>query len=906
MRISVDCARWLSTSLALVALAVGPLRASAAELEQARLANGLDLLLKESHGGPMVASIVTVGAGARFEDAQSYGASHFLEHMVFNGTATRTREDINEGIKAYGGYINAFTRREYTCYVLLIPREYLREGLAIQADMLFGSQLPAAEFEKEKRVVIEEMNKDYDSGSYRGELHRNAFLLAGTPYAHPILGSVETIERLRREDVLAYYREHYQPGNCRLFLVGDFERGAAFTLVDSLFGQVPGQAPAPLSPVALPWPAAPALHSYRAEEGSPRLDLVWRIPALSMTAGDAAAHAALAEMLTDEHRSPLRGEGPALELGAGLEYFADFGLLTLTLDVGEQDPAQQLRLLSERLATLGTWVPDHAWTAEVANRLRVDDILLQDTYHYYAMMKSAELHLGGYPFLASYRDAVAALDPAALRGALEGGILAGAPQVLWSAQSADSAATALPGGFSAAAFRVQAGDATLGVDAAAPARPARRAPAAAAGEAGELRLRLDNGLTVLLRSDPSSEVCAAHVLVRGRSACEPPGREGMVTLAHELLLAGTRRHDEASLAAALSGLGARLKLGDDPWIPFDDYYTREDFSFLRLEALDETADAALALLAELLGEASYPEAAVEREKGKLLGSLRMQSPRPSEVARQALGEQLFAGGPRGRSLRGTPASIAAITAEELRSFHPRYFAPERMILSVVSGLPLSTLRRSVETRFGTLPAAPGIPLSPTTVAVGPAELRRPLEKAQVALLAARALPPAAALPEEVEVLVDVLSARLALELREVQGLAYSVGAGLSFVPGLAGGEPGFTLATLQIATGAENREQARRGMQAELERLATAPPSGEEVFRAVNGRWGRELMRDLSRIHQAYRLGLREHLGLAPFVQDTERVARQRTAEPALLAGSARQFLLQDDWIWTLAGGGLQ
>lgn len=905
MRHSAPCAHWLSTFAALTALAVLPLRSGAAELEQTRLANGLDVLLKESHGGPMVASIVTVGAGARFEDAQSHGASHFLEHMVFNGTATRSREDINEGIKAYGGYINAFTRREYTCYVLLIPRDYLREGLAIQADMLFGSQLPAAEFEKEKRVVLEEMNKDYDNGNYRAELHHDAFLLAGTPYAHPILGTVATIERLRREDVLAYYKERYQPGNCRLFLVGDFEREPALALLDSLYGQAPGHSPAALTPVALLWPDAPTVHNYRSEEGSPRLDLVWQIPA--MTSGDAAAQAALVEMLVDEHRSPLLGgEGPMLELGAGLEYFADFGLLTLSLDTGDEDPAALLRLLSERLKTLGTWVPDHAWTAEVANRLRVDDILLQDTYHYYAMMKSAELHLGGYPFLVGYRDAAAALDPAALRAALEGCLFAGAPQVLWSAQDADSAATLLPGGLAAAAFRVQPGNAVLSVDAAAPVRPARRAPASAAGDAGEARLRLDNGLTVLLRSDPSSEVTAAHLLVRGRSACEPAGREGMVTLAHELLLAGTQRRDEASLSAALSGLGARLKVGDDPWIPFDDYYTREDFSFLRLEALDETADAALALLAELLGEATYPEAAVEREKGKLLGSLRMQSPRPSEVARQALGEQLFAGGPRGRSLRGTPASIAAITAEELRSFHSRYFAPERMILSVVSGLPLATLRRSVEARFGALPAVPGISLAATPLAAGPAELTRPLEKTQVALLAARALPPAAALPDELEVLVDVLSARLGLELREVQGLAYSVGAGLSTVPGLAVDEPGFSLVTLQIATAAENREQARRGMQAELERLATSPPSGDEVFRAVNGRWGRELMRDLSRIHQAYRLGLREHLGLDPFAADTERVARQRAAEPAQLAGLARQFLLQDDWIWALAGGGLQ
>jgi len=887
-------------------LLAAPIAAAAGPLEQSRLANGLELLLKESHGGPMVASIVTVGAGARFEDAQDYGASHFLEHMVFNGTATRSREDINEGIKAYGGYINAFTRREYTCYILLIPREYLREGLAIQADMLFGSLLPPAEFEKEKRVVIEEMKKDYDSGDYRGELHRNAHLLAGTPYAHPILGSAETIERLRREDVLAYYKERYQPGNCRLFLVGDFERRSALALIDSLFGAAPGRpAPAP-APVRPAWPSSPQLHLYRAEEGAPRLDLVWLAPPLA--SGDAPALFALAEMLTDEHRSPLRGEAtPALELSAGLELFADFSLFTLTLDAGEADPAPLIAALRERLGRLASWVPDTAWTAELANRLRVDDILLQDTYHYYAMMKSAELHLGGHAFLKDYRERVAALDPAALRGALERSLLAGAPKLIWSAQDVDSAATVLPGGLPAAAFALApAAGTSLRVDAAAPLRPARASSMPAAGASGEARFRLANGLTVLLRSDPSSEVCAAHVLVRGRSACEPPGREGMVALAHALLPAGTQRRDEAALAAALSGLGARLKVGDDPYIPFDDYYTREDFSFLRLEALDETADAALTLLVEMLGEASYPEPAVAREKAALISNLRMGSQRPSELAREALGETLFAGGPRGRSLRGTPASLGAITAEELRAFHPRYFAPERMILSVVSGLPLPTLRRTVEARFGALPASPGAEPPSTTLSVGPAEVLRPQDKAQVALLAARVLPPAGEQPDALEVLVDVLSARLALELREKQGLAYSVGAGLSLAPGLSGEEPGFGLVTLQMATGAENRERARAGLRAELERLASEPPDAGEVFRAVNGRWGRELMRDLARIHQAYRLGLLEHLGLAPFAGDAERVARQRAATPAELAALARQYLLQDDWTWVFAGGGLQ
>ena len=95
-----------------------------------------------------------------------------------------------------------------------------------------------------------------------------------------------------------------------------------------------------------------------------------------------------------------------------------------------------------------------------------------------------------------------------------------------------------------------------------------------------------------------------------------------------------------------------------------------------------------------------------------------------------------------------------------------------------------------------------------------------------------------------------------------------------------------------------------------LVRGPISTPGNKEMFGTLGDSapdtWGRELMRDLSRIHQAYQLGLREHLGLDPFAGSEGRVAKQRAIPPAELAALARQYLLQDDWLWVLAGGGLQ
>ncbi|MDP6668968.1 MAG: pitrilysin family protein [Candidatus Krumholzibacteria bacterium] len=863
----------------------------AGEIKRHEMNNGLEVLMKEAHGGPMVASIVTVGAGSRWEDADSYGASHFLEHMVFNGTALRTREDINEGIKKYGGYINAFTRREYTCYILLIPKEYLREGLEIQADMLYGSLLPPEEFEKERLVVIEEIRKDMDSGSYRSAAMRDGILLEGSPYAHPVLGTPESIESLERDKVIDYYQKQYVPSNSRLFLVGDFETRKAKRLLKEVFGNAGGEKPQAPAEVKLAWPAVSDFHSLQVEGQRPSLSLIWQVPPI--TAGEYPAQLLLAALLSDEHRSPLSGLNP----GVHVELFEDFSLLHMNLDPEDRDPGEVLEELSSQLAALADWEPDPVLVSEAAHGLVVDDAFLQDTYHYFAMMKSAELHMGGFEFLRDYLANLRSMGPVAVRNALEKSLLASAPRILF--ESSEETALDISEDL---LVRFQPTFRHLEL---AESKASKRKSLSRRKRSRSVQTRkrtLDNGLRVLLISDPGSEVFASHLLVRGRSLREP--KAGMVDLMQSLLDAGSSRSSGEEIAARLSAMGAKLKTGDNPWFPFDNYYSREDFSFIRLETLDESADGALELLSELIREATFPQDAFEREIGKRMGTLQMKSPSPSSRASRLLTKSIFPDCGRGKALSGTVESISSIVPTELREFYREYYDPSQMILSVVSGLPMKDLEKQVKRHFAALPFRGG-PLKACSPKPGPQRLESPMEKEQVAILLSRLLPPLAELDPAFPALVSILSARMALELREKQGLAYSVGAGMRSVPGLAPGEKGFTRLSLSISTGSHNREQALEGMRAELRGMVENPPSEEEIFRAVNGKWGRELMRNLSRIHQAYRMGLAEHLGNDPFAAPGGDLQAQRESGPDHLATLARQTLLSDDWMEVLAGGGL-
>jgi predicted Zn-dependent peptidase len=203
------------------------------------LDNGMEVILKENHAVSLISSVIVVKAGSKYENDQNNGFTHLLEHMLFNGTETKTREDITEGIKNYGGYINAFTRQEMTGYLVVMPTEFIDQGLDIQSDQLFNSILPADEFPKERDIVAEEIKKDND---YEGSVaydYFNSVIFEATPYARPVIGYEETIKSVSRDEVMNYYKEYYVPNNMIAFVSGDFETGEMIKLVEKYFGGYP-------------------------------------------------------------------------------------------------------------------------------------------------------------------------------------------------------------------------------------------------------------------------------------------------------------------------------------------------------------------------------------------------------------------------------------------------------------------------------------------------------------------------------------------------------------------------------------------------------------------------------------------------------------------------------------------
>ena len=236
-------ARFVLLSLVLSALCLTTQAAPAGEMSETELPNGMRVVLRPVHTNPVVCAAVLVRAGVAWEPEGLSGSSHFLEHLLFNGTTTRTQEELYADVDRIGAYNNATTRADHTLYLLLAPKEHLEAALEIQADMLLHSTLPPEKFEKEKGIVLEEMGRSANDPGNLADEFFDSQLYVGTPYARPVLGTVESISGLQRDDVLAYYNDRYIPRRMVLFLSGDFDSEEALKLVGKYFGtEVEGEA----------------------------------------------------------------------------------------------------------------------------------------------------------------------------------------------------------------------------------------------------------------------------------------------------------------------------------------------------------------------------------------------------------------------------------------------------------------------------------------------------------------------------------------------------------------------------------------------------------------------------------------------------------------------------------------
>ncbi len=395
-----------------------------AELEsQATLFNlpgGMQVIMLEKHANPLIACMIYVNAGSKYETDKNNGVTHLLEHLLFDGTKTRTRVDITEGIKAKGGYINAFTQKELTCYMVLMPKDYIEDGVAIQSDMLFHSVFPDSELAKERKVVIEEIKKDEDNIDNQVEYFFASEAYQGTPYARPVLGSETTISGMSKEEITDYYHTYYEPNNMIALVIGDFQTPEMKKFIEKYYGMKTSR---PISKTqAMNWtpPQGQEVKYKEVKTENTYVNICFNAPRYDDP--DYFDFYMLTEILNLETNSPLYqalSEGPdplVTEVSATLETQKEFS--SLNLSITTNSPEKVDKILETTVKVLGdlTGKPlEQKLLKSVIVSSKTHRYYQEERLHFYGMMVAPVVVTSGWKFWETFIDNLEKVTPESLQ-----------------------------------------------------------------------------------------------------------------------------------------------------------------------------------------------------------------------------------------------------------------------------------------------------------------------------------------------------------------------------------------------------------------------------------------------------------------------------------------------------------
>lgn len=209
-----------------------------------RLPNGARIASVEMPWMRSVSIGVWAGVGGRHESADQSGISHFMEHLLFKGTKKRTAKRITESVEGLGGYLNAFTTEDHTCYYAKAAAPHLPELCDVLGDMYLDSQFAPGEIEREREVIREEILMYRDHPAQHAQELLTETMWPGHPLGRPLTGTVETIGRLKRPHFMGFRDQHYTGSTTIITVAGPVYHERVVELLAPIFGQLPkGRSP---------------------------------------------------------------------------------------------------------------------------------------------------------------------------------------------------------------------------------------------------------------------------------------------------------------------------------------------------------------------------------------------------------------------------------------------------------------------------------------------------------------------------------------------------------------------------------------------------------------------------------------------------------------------------------------
>jgi zinc protease len=375
------------------------------EVSHFKLVNGLEVVVIPDRRAPVVTHMIWYRVGSADEDSGKSGIAHFLEHLMFKGTAKNPAGKFSEVLATIGGQENAFTSQDYTSYFQRVAREHLPELMAFEADRMTGLVLTDETVASERDVVLEERRSrtDNDPAARLAEAAQAA-LFVNHPYGRPIIGWEHEIRALNREDAFAFYRRFYAPNNAIVVVAGDVDAEQVRRLADQTYGRIPSRD----GLKARARPAEPNLLAHRrvvlsdARVQQPQISRSYLVPSYRLAkpgeaeALDVLAHILGSGSLSRLYRTLVVDKGIAANAGA---WYSGTALDTGRFGVyASPRPGTTLEALETEVdAVVARLTAEGVSASELdraKTRLIADSVYAQDSQSHLARMYGAGLSVG--------------------------------------------------------------------------------------------------------------------------------------------------------------------------------------------------------------------------------------------------------------------------------------------------------------------------------------------------------------------------------------------------------------------------------------------------------------------------------------------------------------------------------
>lgn len=653
------------------------------------LPNGLTVYALRDTSTSNVAVQVWYGVGSKDDPAGRSGFAHLFEHLLFKSTRNMPDETFDRLTEDVGGFNNASTNDDFTDYFEVVPANHLQRILWAEADRMSTLVVDEAVFRSERDVVKEELRQRILASPY-GRLFGLLTAQAAFdvhPYGRPGIGSIEDLDAATVEDVRAFHATYYRPDNATVVVSGNFDPAQMNRWIDQYFAPI-ARPSTPIPRVTAVEPertAARQITAYAPNVPLPAVMMTFQAPAAS--SADTAALLVLDGVLTTGQNSRLhqalvyRGQlaqqvfgfpSPSQQPGA----YAIGAILA-----GGRTADDGVRAVEAELARVRDTPVTAAELAEAKNELIAASLRERETADGRARALARAHVVYGDPRAADRLlqqiQAVTAADLQRVARRYLAPNRAVTVRYLNESQRPAGVTASMP----PISPRIQAQQLqrpanlqvfTLAPEAERVQPPAPGAPVPVPAPAPQER-RLANGLRVIVAEDHGVPLVSAALAVRAGGAADPQNRPGVAAMTATLLDQGTRTRTAPQIAAEVEALGATLDAGSG-W----------DNTTVGLTATRPTLERGMALMADIALNPAFSAEELERQRTQALDDLQVTLSTPSGLARLISSRVVFGEGAYGHVRGGTPASLRAMTRDELATFHRQQFRPDQAVL-VLSG-----------------------------------------------------------------------------------------------------------------------------------------------------------------------------------------------------------------------------